>query len=274
MSAPDTDKRRARLPVSAVALTLLTSMGLAGVVAEFISSRHEPVSGSITVHSGIGEVLVRLERLEQRLSDSDADPGRRDAVETEIPLDREQGSNFEPERSAYGPSSADVYERLARLEVIEQRRQDAAQARAEQLRAQFEQATARASEVMLDPTVEDRVKIESWAQIRMNAQSAWTDEIVAEAVRIGTTSTDPMVRANVWRQAHAGRTHPLLLQPLLFALTNDPETTAREEAAETLDLYLDQPGVLELLQTAAQYDADPAVRRQATISLGGPQGGF
>ena len=264
MRAPTTENQRARLPFAMIAFTLVSSMGLAALVAEIVSSGHESAFISETDDGDSRDVLVRLERLEQRLGDPDA----------ESEADREQRSESEPERVTGGQTTADVYERLARLEEIEQRRQEAAQARSEQRRAQLEQATARAAEVMLDPTVEDRVKVEWWGQIRMNAEDSWTDEIVAEVVRIGSTSTDPMLRANIWRQAHARRTHPLLLQPLLFALTNDPETTAREEAAETLDLYLDQPGVLEALQIAAQYDANPAVQRQATISLGGPQGGF
>ncbi len=67
----------------------------------------------------------------------------------------------------------------------------------------------------------------------------------------------------------------MLLQPLLQAVASDPHPSAREEAAETLDLYLDQPGVREALQFAASYDENPGVRRQATVSLAGPStGGF
>jgi len=32
--------------------------------------------------------------------------------------------------------------------------------------------------------------------------------------------------------------------------------------------------VREALQATSQYDADPGVRRQAMMSLAGPQGGF
>ena len=97
---------------------------------------------------------------------------------------------------------------------------------------------------------------------------------VAEAVRLGTTSSDPQVRSDIWRHAHANHTHALLLLPLLYALTSDPDRRVREEAAETLDLYLDQPGVREALQAVSQSDAELNVRRQAEMSLAGPEGGF
>ena len=143
-----------------------------------------------------------------------------------------------------------------------------------QRRAQRAQMAAAAAGVMLDPVNDDMAKIRAWQNMRMNAAEYWSDAVVAEAVRIGTTAEDPQIRADIWRQAHANHTHPLLLQPLLQALTTDPDRSVREEAAETLDLYLDQPGVPETLQTASQYDADPGVRMQAATSLGGPQGGF
>jgi hypothetical protein len=186
------------------------------------------------------------------------------------------GSQVEPETEeiSVGQDTFGLSERLARLEQIEQDRQDAAQRRAEERRLQLAQMAAAATEVMLDPLADDQMKAGAWGQIRMNAAETWSYLIVAEAVRIGTSSTNPQMRADIWRQAHAGRTHPLLLQPLLYAMANDLERTAREETAETLDLYLDQPGVREALQIASQYDADPGVRRQALTALNGPQGGF
>ena len=212
----------------------------------------------------IDEILTRLDRIEQRLQEGDTKPDSTLEPRAEPTVDEVPG----------GQDSFDLDARLARLEKIEQDRQDAAQRRAEERRLQIAQMTAAATEVMLNPLADDQMKAGAWGQIRMNAAESWTDQIVAEAVRIGTTSTNPQMRADIWRQAHAGRTHPLLLQPLLHALTNDLERTAREEAAETLDLYLDQPGVRQALQTASQYDADPGVRRQALASRAGPQGGF
>ena len=141
----------------------------------------------------------------------------------------------------------------------------------EERRTQQAQQTA---EIMLDPYASDEMKASAWGDVRMFAAEAWTDAIVAEAVRIGTTSPDPQIRADIWLQAKANHTHPLLLQPLLEALSYDPSSGVRGMAAYTLALYLDQPGVREALQVASQQDADLAVRQQAEESLAGPRGGF
>jgi hypothetical protein len=63
-------------------------------------------------------------------------------------------------------------------------------------------------------------------------------------------------------------------QPLLLAIANYPDRIVREEAAETLDLYLDQAGAREALEFAAEYDADSGVRQQAQTSLNGPERSF
>lgn len=141
----------------------------------------------------------------------------------------------------------------------------------EERRAQQVQQTA---EIMLDPYASDEMKASAWGDVRMFAAEAWTDAIVAEAVRIGTTSPDPRIRGDIWLQAKANHTHPLLLQPLLEALSYDPSSGVRGMAARTLALYLDQPGVREALQVASEQDPDLNVRQQAEESLAGPQGGF
>ncbi len=110
--------------------------------------------------------------------------------------------------------------------------------------------------------------------MRADAADCWTDSIVTEVVRIGLTSTEPNVRADVWRNAHAAHTHPLLLQPLLHALSSDPIGSVRAEAAETLNLYLDQPGIRAALESAAAYDIDAEVRQQAEAALADPQNSF
>lgn len=157
--------------------------------------------------------------------------------------------------------------RVAQLEQIEQDRRDLARRQAEQRQVQVAQMLADATRVMTDSDASDQAKAAAWRTLRMRAADSWTDAIVAEAVRIGTTSTDPMLRADIWRQAHSNHTHPLLLEPLMTALAEDSERSAREEAAETLDLYLDQPGVVDALRAASETDPDPGVRGQAMASL-------
>lgn len=264
MKLTSSTSHRNRLPFTAITLTLLASTGAAALVAQLISSRPEPTPLMSSSSERIDEIVIRLERIENRLAEINTQPAPASGPQVEP----------ETEEIAGGQDTFGLGQRLARLEQIEQDRQDAAQRRAEERRLQLAQMAAAATDVMLDPLADDQMKAGAWGQIRMNAAETWSDLIVAEAVRIGTSSTNPQMRADIWRQAHAGRTHPLLLQPLLYAMANDLERTAREEAAETLDLYLDQPGVREALQIAAQYDADPGVRRQALTSLNGPQGGF
>ena len=279
MKQESRSNERARLPLSAMLLTVLASAGLAAFVANRSSPSVDAESSDPAFHE---ELIIRLERVEQRLAELNIDPAHSDREGEDS-----RGGVFEPagdEPEPYGvdePNTRDVYERLARLETIEQERQESQRRREEerervmaQRRAQRAQIAAAAAGVMLDPANDDMAKIRAWQNMRMNAAEYWSDAVVAEAVRIGTTAEDPQVRADIWRQAHANHTHPLLLQPLLQALTTDPDRSVREEAAETLDLYLDQPGVPETLQTASQYDADPGVRMQAATSLGGPQGGF
>ena len=164
-------------------------------------------------------------------------------------------------------AASELAARVAQLEQVEQDRRDLARRQAEQRQAQMAQMLADATRVMTDPDANEQMKAAAWRTLRMRAADSWTDAIVAEAVRIGTTSTDPMLRADIWRQAHANYTHPLLLEPLLTALAEDSERSAREEAAETLDLYLDQPGVVDALRTASESDPDPGVRGQAMASL-------
>ncbi len=269
---------RSRWPVVVAGLTILAAIGVTAVVSMRTSPPSQSVSPIVESSPDLDGLLARIARIEQRL----------DALEnpTFRPLRTRADSPGTEQELIEGdfaePGPAELLERVARLEEIEVRRQEAQRQRAEQRRAIEEarrveraQVAAAAVTLMIDPTVDDMAKMQAWGNMRMNARETWTDEIVTEAVRIGTTAEDGQVRADIWRQAHANHTHPMLLQPLLQAVASDPHPSAREEAAETLDLYLDQPGVREALQFAADYDENPGVRRQATVSLAGPTtGGF
>ena len=142
---------------------------------------------------------------------------------------------------------------------------------AETLRWDEERNPAAAAATITNPAATDRDKVAAWGMIHASAADYWTDSIVTEMTRIGMTSADPNVRADIWRSARAGRTHPLLLQPLLQALASDLDGNVRVAAARTLDQYLDDPGVREALQSAAQYDPDAAVRARAAASLASQQ---
>ena len=175
----------------------------------------------------------RLVQIEQRLTELESPSAKF------IPL---EGSFEKPVSGA--EKIQDLQRRIQELESLERERQVAHRRRAEeadrfqaQRRVQMAQVAAAAAEPMLDPTASEQAKLTAWRSIRRNAADFWTDEIVAEAVRIGTTSADPQIRADIWRQAHANHTNTQLVQPLLQALGNDPHRSVREEAAETCLLY-------------------------------------
>lgn len=90
--------------------------------------------------------------------------------------------------------------------------------------------------------------------------------VVGALIEVGLHSKDAAIRADVWRQMH-GVEDPLLRAPLLYALRNDPDARAREEAAESLDAFLPDGEIEQALRTAAEHDADAGVRRQAARAL-------
>lgn len=122
---------------------------------------------------------------------------------------------------------------------------------------------------ILDPQQSVKDKLRAWSELRGLGKDAWTDSVVMEMSRIGLTSTDASVRADVWRQADANAKSPLLVPSLLKALSSDGDEKVREEAAETLENYKDDLTVKRALEVAKQSDADEGVRRQAGRSLSG-----
>ena len=266
MNADTRSSHGSRLTLPVILVTGFVSVVLAAVTARVVVSKSMSSSPGSSSDIGTKELVVRLERLEQQVG-------------------REPGRN-EPDGfvEAEGVMNVDVddirimNQRLTRLEKMQEARQVT-----DRRQAEFTEHVRRISEVytheaairtMSDPSADDEMKATAWRSIRFSAAQAWTDEIVMEAVRIGTTANDPWLRADIWRQAHANHTNPLLLQPLLQALANDPDASVRSEAAETLDLYIDEFGVREALQSAGQFDASPDVREQAMSSLQGPNGGY
>ena len=61
--------------------------------------------------------------------------------------------------------------------------------------------------------------------------------------------------------------HAYLKAPLITALLNDPDANVRGEAAETLEIYVGQPGVEPALRQAMANDGDEGVRKYARNSL-------
>jgi len=119
---------------------------------------------------------------------------------------------------------------------------------------------------ILDPRASEEDKLVAWRQMRTR-QNAWNDAVVSAMTAIGLNSANAATRADVWRQANGGSTSPLMGEALMLALRNDPDPTAREEAAKTLAKYLDQQGVRALLEQAEQNDLDEKVKNQAKMTL-------
>ncbi|MGI9202480.1 MAG: HEAT repeat domain-containing protein [Woeseiaceae bacterium] len=266
MKAEVRPNHRPSFSLATIVVTGLISVVVAAATTMLVVSRITPSLSQDTSASELSDVVARLERLERRTAQNS------------------QGNNLMP-ASESGTGARVTVDDLDTIEERIARLEQAAEARtvAERRQAEFQDNVRRMTEVythevafkvLADPAANDETKATAWRTIRYSAAQAWTDDIVMEAVRIGTTSTDPWIRADIWRQAHANHTHPLLLQPLLQALTGDSDFRVRSEAAETLDLYLGEIGVRDALQNAIEYDEHPDVRRQAQSSLKGPDGGF
>ncbi|MEM9801873.1 MAG: HEAT repeat domain-containing protein [Planctomycetota bacterium] len=119
---------------------------------------------------------------------------------------------------------------------------------------------------ILDPAASVEEKMNAWRMLR-DSRSV-SDVVIDEMIRIGTTSADPNVRADVWRQADGKYRSTALVTPLLSALASDTSYRVRSEAAETLANYLDEPGVIAALELAASSDSSDEVRSEARDSLG------
>ena len=257
--------RQTRLSIPTVLVSAIVAVVLSAITALYVSSRSVPsMSNGHSVGNIVEGIVERLGRLEQQHRQN---PSSNDVTTSE------------PKKSAPESASDDgdirgIEQRVARLEEFANAQQEAGRREAEAMAA-MNRRMARyepdeAIRIMSDPSSNDEMKTKAWRSMRYSESELWTDSIVLEAVRIGTTADDPEVRADIWRQAHGNATHPLLVQPLLQSLANDLDPRVRAEAAETLDLYLDQAGVREALQAAANHDEHRGVRQQARSSLNGP----
>lgn len=93
-----------------------------------------------------------------------------------------------------------------------------------------------------------------------------TPEVVRSMVQWAQTVSDPRIRADIFRQLE-GVTDPVLKQALINGLLNDSSSEVREEAAETLARFQEDPNVVTWLERSARSDKEEEVRRQAALSL-------
>lgn len=125
---------------------------------------------------------------------------------------------------------------------------------------------AEAAKWILDPAADSAQKLRAHEAMRSVADG-YTPAMVAELIRMGTTDQNGAVRADVWRFFDGKSRFPQIVAPLVRALVADADATAREEAADTLGSYLDDPVVEPALRRAAEGDASERVRAKAKRTL-------
>jgi hypothetical protein len=133
---------------------------------------------------------------------------------------------------------------------------------------------------ILNTALSDAQRVSALERLRVAGPFAPQDfdaSVIAAAIQIGMTSRDAEARAVVWTYLR-GVKDPAVLQPLLYALANDPVARVRATAAQALGGFLAAPGVRDALLRAAAEDADdqptvvcciPTVRESARIALRG-----
>ena len=91
-------------------------------------------------------------------------------------------------------------------------------------------------------------------------------QVIASMATLARTTTDPKIRADIFRQLHVAKDP--ILKPLLFeAMQRDASADVRQEAAETLGDYADDPSVQAFLAMTGRSDADLEVRENAIKAL-------
>ena len=91
--------------------------------------------------------------------------------------------------------------------------------------------------------------------------------MVQELLRVAQTSSEAQVRADVYRFFDGASALPMLVPHLLQVLAHDPEESVRDEAAETLGNYQDDPVVVAALRSSAERDQSGRVRKKAHRTL-------
>jgi hypothetical protein len=215
----------------------------------------------------LDEFLSRLQQMEARVDALAARP-----AEVRVP------ASGGP--TPAGPDLASLDQRLALLEAAASRTGRATPAAQSRLPILPRAATAEvdpetkaalvrpAERTILDPIATVEEKLAAHERLR-RVPDAYTAPMVQELLRIAAMSQQGQTRADVWRFFDGASKLPDLVPPLLHALANDADWIAREEAAETLGNYRDDPMVLGALRWAAEHDANERVRAKAQRTLHG-----
>lgn len=207
--------------------------------------------------------LVVAGRLEEEVQGLRAGPAQA-AVRTPHPDSRQVPSGngtVEPTRLPDDSSSAalrDIEKRLSALEgkpPPTERPPDEVGADAAALQA-----------IVVDRTQTGTARVEALKRLRRMRPDGRTPEVAKSMLDLLQTSPDAEIRADICRNL-SRVILPELGLALMTRLRADDDESTREEAAESLESYLDDMGVVAALEFARLNDPSELVRNQAAKTL-------
>lgn len=117
-----------------------------------------------------------------------------------------------------------------------------------------------------DPAAHPETRVAALKKLRKVSPASREGAVTGSLVVLLRASDDPRLRAEVIRNLYGVRDQ-LLREELLYRLRADPDVDVRDEAAESLDVMLDDPAVVSALEWARDHDPDERVRGRAAASL-------
>lgn len=253
--------------------TVLSSVSLllSGVCCVLLL-RTEPVSVPVPVAAANPALEQRLEELQREIE------LMRERPVPAAPASADSGLESRREATAaHDARLAEIERQLANLTKVQQQLQTAAAARSTDQRLpnspaerEAEQAVRRekSSQTFLSLSASENERLLALRELRGLGKGARGGAVADAAIRLVQSSSDPKIRADVWRQMSRANEEvlvPYLIQSLQF----DADPEVREEAAETLGDYPTHGDAVAALRAASENDAEQRVRQQCKESLAG-----
>ena len=232
----------------------LATVATAAVLMKTWRTKETPASQDVTVVAGDG-TTAELTLLQKRIATLEADSrfARKGLADSERALVALRNENAEVRRQfeelkkkpvqvpplQFVPSEAPTLEQVANLQ---------------------KQA--------MDDTLEASVRVDALLQLRMRTRDGRTADVVQSVVALLDTCEDARIRADICRHLK-GVDVSYSKEAMIRRLRDDKDAKVREEAAETLVTWKEDPRVRAELEAAARGDGEEKVREQATESLKG-----
>ena len=250
--------------VTCLASAVLASLLLNSWSGRAVRDLPAETSGPRAQDPQVTQLESQIQQLEERV---------RTLETTQSLASRREAASRRPVEPTVDPlragALAEVSRRVARLEALEEARQQRAAQTAERQagshhQRQIGQLVRRdaAHNVILDMDATDSEKAQAWLSLAGLEEYPWTDEIIAAVTHIGATSESDRAREVVWIGADSHHRSDVLVRPLIAALS-DSVANVREEAADALGHYLDVSGVREALLWTSNNDTSAKVRDEA-----------